>query len=399
MIEELLKQDSYILSKYKKWNYIERQAYSNFDTSSRILGIIWLRWVGKTTYLLSRRIQSNNSFYISCDSMSIKNADLFHIIDELQKNYWYDTFYLDEIHFNKNWQQALKNIYDFLDVNIIFSGSNMINLTKWWYDLSRRALKYELKDFSFSEYVSLTKGINLPNYSLDDILNNHIQISKDNATWFSQKMFQNYLKFWQFGYFYEEYWDNEVEYKLKMENSIKKSIYEDLSDFVDIKTMNLSKLEDIIYYIANAWTSDISIHSISKKISLSPQVTEIYLNFLDSIWLVNILTYFGKLSDRIRKTKKFYLANTNILSLFESNIWNFRETFFVSCMKRLEKDIYFKSKTDFVLSTDEQNIYFEIWWKNKKKNQYSKNTFVVKDDILISEDKQTIPLWLFGLIN
>jgi hypothetical protein len=37
---------------------------------------------------------------------------------------------------------------------------------------------------------------------------------------------------------------------MKLENSIKKSIYEDLGDFIDISTNNLSKIEDIIYYIA-----------------------------------------------------------------------------------------------------------------------------------------------------
>jgi len=68
-----------------------------------------------------------------------------------------------------------------------------------------------------------------------------------------------------------------------MQNSIKKSIYEDLTDFVDISTNNLSKIEDIIYYIANAGTSDLSVYAISKKITLSPQVTEIYINFLSQI--------------------------------------------------------------------------------------------------------------------
>lgn len=76
---------------------------------------------------------------------------------------------------------------------------------------------------------------------------------------------------------------NEIEYKMKMENALKKSIYEDLSDFVDISTHNLSKIEDIIFYIANTGTSDLSIHSISKNVLLSSQTTEIYMEFLKDI--------------------------------------------------------------------------------------------------------------------
>ncbi len=395
MIEELLKQDTYIISKYKRENYIERDIYSSFDSNSRMYWIVWLRWVWKTSYLLSRRVKTERSFYISCDSIFLKNANLFKLIDELQKNYSYDTFYLDEIHFNDDWQQSLKNIYDFLNVKIIFSGSNMINLTKWWYDLSRRSLKFELKEFSFREYLLLTRNIKIAKYSLDDILNKHIEIAKESMSWFSKKIFQDYAEFGQFGYYYEKN-NNEIEYKMKLENSIKKSIYEDLSDSIDISTNNLSKLEDIIYFIANAWTSDLSIYAISKKVSLSPQVTEIYINFLKEIGLINIIQYFWNLTNKLRKNKKFYLANTNIWSLFGSYIWNIRETFFVSQIKKLEKEIFFMSNTDFVIKHNNENIFFEIWWKNKTRQE--SNIYVIKDDIEIWI-KNEIPLWLFWLVS
>jgi predicted AAA+ superfamily ATPase len=71
--------------------------------------------------LLSRRIKSDKSIYISCDSLDLKNQNLFDLVDELNKTYSYDTFFLDEIHFNSDWQQSIKNIYDFLDVKVIFS--------------------------------------------------------------------------------------------------------------------------------------------------------------------------------------------------------------------------------------------------------------------------------------
>ncbi len=86
--------------------------------------------MGKTSYLLSRRIKNPKSLYISCDSLDIKKESLFSLVDELQKNYGFDTFFLDEIHWSENWQQSLKNIYDFLDVKVVFSGSNMINITQ-----------------------------------------------------------------------------------------------------------------------------------------------------------------------------------------------------------------------------------------------------------------------------
>lgn len=394
MLEQILKQDLYIVNKYKSRKNIERKVYKSLDSNSKVVWVVWLRWVWKTSYLLSKRIKNDKSIYISCDSIDIKKESLFKIVDELKKNYSFNTFLLDEIHFNENWEQNLKNIYDFLDVKIIFSGSNMINLTKWWYDLSRRVIKYELKEFSFKEYIQIIKWIEIKAYSIEDILNNHKNIALENITWYSKKMLEDYFKFGQFGYYYEDIW-NEIEYKMKIENSLKKSIYEDLSDFIDISTNNLSKIEDIIYYISNAWTSDLSINSISKNVLLSPQTVQIYLEFLKNIWLLNIINYFWKLSEKLRKEKKFYISNTNLLSLFTSNIWNFRETFFVSQIKRLWSDINFLSQTDFVVKLWDKNVFFEIWWKNKKRLE--KNIFVIKDDIEIWIWNE-IPLWLFCLL-
>lgn len=395
MFENILKQDIYAVNKYGLRKTIEREMYARFDSNSKIVWVVWLRWVGKTSYLLSRRIKTPQSIYISCDSLDIKKENLFNLVDELQKNYGFITFFLDEIHFSEHWQQSLKNIYDFLDVKVIFSGSNMINITKWWYDLSRRIIKHKLTEFTFKEYVFLTKGIQIGNYSFSNILENHINIARENISWYSKKILEDYFKYWQFGYYYEDI-GNVLEYKMKMENALKKSIYEDLSDFVDISTHNLSKIEDIIYYISNAGTSDISIHSISKNILLSPQTTEIYMEFLKNIGLINTILYFWKLTERLRKNKKFYISNTNTLSLFDSYIGNFRETFFVSQMKRLWKDIYFLSNTDFVIKHDEKNIFFEIGGKNKKRPEDS--IFVIKDDIEIWKGKE-IPLWLWGLVS
>ncbi len=395
MIENILKQDNYIVEKFNKTLFIEREIYSSFDSDSKLVWTVWLRWVGKTSYLLSRRAKKPKSIYISCDSLNLKNESLFNLLDELRKNFSYDTFFLDEIHYFANWQQELKNIYDFLDVKIVFSGSNMINLTKWGYDLSRRALKYELREFSFAEYIKITKFIEVKTYSLQEILNNHIDIAKENISWYSRLLLENYLDVWQFWYNLENIW-NETEYKMKLENSIKKSIFEDLSEFVDISTTNLSKIEDIVFYLANSGTSEISIHAISKKVNLSPQTIEIYLNFLSSIWLIYILDFYWNLGDKLRKSKKFYLSNTNILNLFSQNVWNIRETFFVSQIKRINKEIGYMTSTDFAVNYENKNLFFEIWWKNKKRDE--KNIFIIKDDIQIWV-WNNIPLWLFWLLK
>ncbi|RLA77192.1 MAG: hypothetical protein DRG30_00885 [Epsilonproteobacteria bacterium] len=55
---------------------------------------------------------------------------------------------VDEIHYQRNFEQDLKTIYDFFDIQIIFSGSSAIALSQA--DLSRRVLVYTVPILSFA---------------------------------------------------------------------------------------------------------------------------------------------------------------------------------------------------------------------------------------------------------
>jgi uncharacterized protein len=394
MLDSILKLDSYIVDKYKNKKIIDRDIYKSFDSKNDLVWIVGLRWVGKTTYLLKERIKTKDSIYISCDFIELKNISLFSLVEDLKKTYWYTTFYLDEIHFIDDWSWNLKNISDFLWVKVIFSWSNMINILKLWHDLSRRLIKYELSFFSFREYIEITKWIKIKKESLNNILTNHVNIAKNNINWYSKNLFIEYLKFGQFWYWYEYIWDK-IDFRLKLENSIKKSIYEDLSDFVDIMTSNLKKVEDILFFIANTSTTEITINSLSKKVGLSIHTCEIYINFLDNLWLLYVLDYYGTITDNLKKSKKIVLSNTNFIYLFSDNIWVLRESFFVSQVKNNFNNFYHLKKTDFVWIIEDKKIFFEIWWKNKKRKD---DVFIIKDDIEIWNNKE-IPLWLFWLIK
>jgi hypothetical protein len=77
-----------------------------------------------------------------------------------------------------------------------------------------------------------------------------------------------------------------------------------------------------------------------------------------------------------------------------------RECFFVSQLKRLKNAELFSPKQgDFILQIYDKVRQFEIGGKNKQKKKYDENIRIIKDDLLLSEDKRTIPLWLFGLLK
>ena len=87
------------------------------------------------------------------------------------------------------------------------------------------------------------------------------------------------------------------------------------------------------------------------------------------------------------------------------NIWTIRECFVLNVLKQINKSLLINDNIllpefgDLIYTYKWIQYYFEIWWKNKTKKQLQnmKNSFVVVDDIIWSENK--IPLWLFWLID
>jgi hypothetical protein len=289
-----------------------------------------------------------------------------------------------------------------LNVSIVFTGSSMIDLVKWSIDLSRRVIISRIDIFSFLEYEKFSWN-NLEGVSLDNILENSFEISKNNSSKISLIKFKKYLEFGQFGYFFE--FKNEIIFKKLLQNSIKKSIYEDLVKFIDIHTTNISKIEDLLWLIASSASSEITINSLSNKILLNNITVAQYLEYLEKLWWLISINKFWNISESTRKEKKFYLTNTNLLSIFSSSLldisvfnWNLRETYVVLNLYRVREkynfEIFFKSRTDIILVFQSwKKIEIEIWWKNKSR----KDVIVIKDNILIW-DKNNIPLWFFWIL-
>ena len=129
--------------------------------------------------------------------------------------------------------------------------------------------------------------------------------------------------------------------------------------------------------------------------------------YLDQIWVLNIAIRTNKLTDIIRKEFKIFLGNPNIYYAYQStdNVWTIRECFVLNILKQINKSLLINDNIllpefgDLIYTYKGNQYYFEIWWKNKTKKQLQnmKNSFIVVDDVIWSENK--IPLRLFWLID
>ena len=131
----------------------------------------------------------------------------------------------------ENWNQELKNIYDTLpDLKIIFSGSSSLNLIKGKYDLSRRAVLYDLPGLSFREYLALEKKQTYPVLSLEEVLKNSFAISQN----ITQKntILNNFNKYLKKDIILFINRINICIHHSRLLNTTDKAIYEDIASFL-----------------------------------------------------------------------------------------------------------------------------------------------------------------------
>lgn len=384
-----------------------RDIYYNIDWSARLIWIVGQRWIWKTTILLQylKKENINNSIYFSADNISLIDLWLYSFVEKLYLENWIRVFFIDEIHKSLNWNQELKNLYDdFPKIKIVFSGSSSIDLIKWKYDLSRRVLLYKMNWFSFKEYVNKVKKINLNSYPINDLLENTDEISKSiyNILWDDiLVLFNKYLKSGYYPFTFES--DKIESFYSRLFEVIDKLVYEDISNFYKLDSTNLEKLKKIIIFfsLANPW--ELSINSIRNKLWISFDTAANYLQILNDIWILKSLFIEWNISKSIRKAKKVYIDNSNLIYTISNEIWinpeiwTIREIFFVN---QFNKNLFYSDIWDFTFKQWLENYYFEIWGKNKTKKQLQNknNSFVVSDSIIFPS-KWNIPIWMFWFLE
>lgn len=74
---------SKVSTEYKRNLY-----YTLENLEEKIVWIVWLRWIWKTTLLLQlAKSNLEKSVYFSMDSTFVKGKSIFEIVEELKKNY------------------------------------------------------------------------------------------------------------------------------------------------------------------------------------------------------------------------------------------------------------------------------------------------------------------------
>ena len=143
-----------------------RCLYKEINLTNKLSSILGARGTGKTTLLLqiAKKIAKKQQIlYVALDDLFFTNTTLYSLAEKFSK-LGGEFLFLDEVHKYPNWSRELKLIYDdFENLQVLFTSSSILDIYKGESDLSRRAIKYSLKEMSFREYLIFYEKIKRKN--------------------------------------------------------------------------------------------------------------------------------------------------------------------------------------------------------------------------------------------
>ena len=373
----------------------KRSIYHKIDFKEKMIGIRGAKGVGKTTiihqYLDSVDIPLDEKLYISLDNPIVEEYTLLDIVETAYKK-GVRLIAFDEIHYKKDFERELKSIYDFFDIQVIFSGSSAIALASS--DLSRRAVIYDVSVLSFREFLELRLNDRFDSFDLEYILNNHEKIAFDVISRIRPlKYFEEYIKFGAYPFFLESSQDT---YMLKLLEVINKTIENELLYLFNIDIKNIHNLKKLLVVLCENPPGSFNITALSREIGINVRTLYNYIEALHKGKLIHLLYYNKKGNAILQKPDKILLDNPNLFNVLcqNKNIGSIRESFFVSQLNGYE--LRYSKFGDYIVN----NKYtFEIGGRRKTKKQIKgiENSYLVVDEEETGSDNR-IPLWLFGFL-
>ena len=395
--------DTLIEKSYQKVRDVDtrfiRSVMDKIDWNDRLIGIRGSRGVGKTTLLLQRIKKklgnTPETLYVSLDNLWFAEHNLLNLVDFFVKRGGKFLF-LDEVHRYPNWAQTIKNIYDdFPNLNVVFTGSSLLEILNARADLSRRAMVYDIQGLSYREFLNITQKTDFNIVSLLDILKNHVEISNEILSKIKPlQFFNDYLQYGYYPFFTEGI--GRCHYRL--EEVVNMILEVELPLLRKVEPAYVPKIKQLLQIIAESFPFIPNIDNLSKRIEIHRNTLLSYLYYLQETRLTNHLYKNISGINRLQKPEKIYLENTNLAyTLAENNtdIGNMRETFFLNQLS-YNHTIEFSNSGDFRI---DNNFLFEIGGKSKTGKQIKNmsNAYIAADNIEYGFDKK-IPLWQFGLL-
>ncbi len=388
-LDHMAKKDA---QRYQKKRFLYNVI--KMESGKHFTGIVGARGTGKTVLLRQLAIENENSFYISLDT--IENG-LFDSILRLNREFSIRFFFLDEVHAYKYFEADLKKIYDFMDIQIIFTSSVALAVFKSSYDLSRRIKLITLYPFSYREYLYFKYNVKLQSLSLAD---------------FHKKDWD--IEYFRYSIHFKEYLEGgimpfsleEPEPLAILENILEKIITSDLPAVSRLRVDELDLIRKTLKFIGKSNIDGINYSSLSANAGITKYKAEQYISLLEKAFVLQRL--FPKGTNVLKEPKILMNLPYRLLySTYENSIGGLREDYVIETLRSNGIIPYYLKSTrgaktpDFLIPFQDGEIIVEVGGKSKGREQFKGMEKREKMILVHSDASDSIryPLFMLGFVE
>ena len=330
---------------YKTHNYLvehvqvpaRRVLMDEINWSDRLIAIKGGRGTGKTDFLLNyaKELRVKNpelakhTLYVNLSDFYFTEHTLVDLAAEFVAGGG-QVLLVDQAYKYPNWSRELSQCYyRYPDLRIVFTATAVMRVVEDNKDIGHIVHPYNLRGFSFREYLNVTLGLRLPVYSLEDILKNHVEIAQQICRHIKPlQYFNDYLHHGFYPLFLEPH--DFTESLLKMMNNI---LDVDVLLVKQVEVSSLPKLRKLVHRMLLETPCGLNVSTLANAIDCSRSTTMNYIKYLKDARLLNLLYPEGK--NFPLKPTKVYMQNTNLCyatSTREVDAQAIAETFFYNAL-------------------------------------------------------------------
>lgn len=373
---------------------VRRVLMDEIDWSARMIGIKGTRCVGKTTFLLQYAKERYSStdrrcLYVNMNNFYFQGRGIADFAGEFYKQGG-RVLLIDQVFKQFDWSRELRRCYDlYPKLKIVFAGSSVMRLKRENPELCEIVKSYNLRGFSFREYLNLRTGLSLRWISLGELLANKRQIVAEILARLTQKYFAEYLEHGFYPLFREH--DDFSDNLLKSMNMMTEV---DILLIKQIELKYLTKIKKLFYLLAVSGPQAPNVSSLAKEIETSRATVMNYIKYLADARLINMIYPVGQRFPK--KPSKVMLHNPNLYQAIYPITFDIQtqmETFFVNTMW---KDHKVNQASKETLYTIDATKSFKVCSMVNRKSGSNGTVYCQYTDNTVGDN--VIPLWLLGFL-
>jgi len=284
--------------------YLKIMEY--LDKAPGVVFITGMRRVGKTTLMhqyihgLLKTVDPTHILYASLDNVIFQKHSMqeivrvFRRINDLERKEAIYIFF-DEVHYMKQFELELKNLYDMGNISIFSSGSASLDITMQTPHLTGRQRILMVHPLSFPEFLQFTEK----RYHMED-----------------QHLYENAaLEYAKTG--------GLPEFVETRDPNVLQSIVDTIL-FRDILARNRMRdrenLKNVLMLLAQSVSTPISAARFARILKMNTDTVRMILNLLIESNLIHAVERHGKISERKASPKKYYLSDTGLFPILTERI-------------------------------------------------------------------------------